>query len=255
MIPQYLTVEIQANKKIATDIYAMKLHAPSFAATVHPGQFLMLYLPNGELLLPRPISICDADNENITLVYQVVGAGTRVMAEMKPGDFVKILAPLGKGFLLGKDSRVPVGTIALVGGGIGVAPLLLLAKTLSQQGRVLDVYLGFRSDPFLVEEFREYAYNIYIATDDGSHGHKGNIIGRLDNRAVSYDEFMACGPRPMLTALHEYSVKYKYDTQVSMEERMACGLGTCVGCVLEVEGTNIRICTEGPVFYSDQIKW
>jgi len=240
-------VRILENVSIAPDVCSMLVQAPIEA---QPGQFAMLYLDRGELLLPRPISICDAADGTIRFVYQVVGTGTKILADKQPGEDIKILAPIGKGFHLGKNARSAQKKVALVGGGIGTPPLLLLAKKLKQQGAQVDVYLGFRSSPFLTEDFKAVADNVHIATDDGNVGFHGNTIDLIKQQAETYDEFLACGPKPMLDALAACAAASGITCQLSMEERMACGLGTCVGCVLEIEGAYKRICTEGPVFYA-----
>jgi len=183
-----------------------------------------------------------------------VGAGTEVMSKMQVGTNVKILAPLGKGFFTTPTTaRTPLKKVALVGGGIGTPPLLLLAKTLKAQGAHVDVYLGFRQFPILEDEFKAVADSLHIATEFGNTGHRGYILEVLEKANTNYDEIMACGPRPMLNALADYAHSKNIPCQISTEERMACGLGTCVGCVLMVNGSNVRICTEGPVFYSDEV--
>ena len=260
---QLTTAKIITNRDIAPDIFSMTVHAPEVAGTAKAGQFAMIYLNSGELLLPRPISICDAGAHHVTFVYQVVGKGTAAMARMPAGGAVKLLAPLGKGFFTCESTaRSPLQKVALVGGGIGAPPLLLLAKTLKNQGANVDIYLGFRTNPILIDEFESIADRLYIATEDGSVGHKGNILEvvgaqalrpHLPPNASGYNEYLACGPRPMLNALTRYAHSQNTPCQLSMEERMACGLGTCVGCVLEVAGAYQKICTEGPVFYSDSI--
>jgi len=248
-----LHTQILSNAQIAPDIFSMTVHAPEIANKARAGQFAMIYLDNGELLLPRPISICDADGENLRFVYQIVGEGTKAMAKMQKGKSLKILAPLGKGFFTGQEARTSLKNAALIGGGIGTPPLLLLAKTLKAQGSHVDVYLGFRNHPILVNAFENMVDNLHVATEDGSVGHKGNILEVLQSQNQTYDEILACGPRPMLDALANYASSKAIPCQLSMEERMACGLGTCVGCVLNVNGTYLKICTEGPVFYSDNI--
>jgi len=284
-----INATVLSNVEIVPNIFCMEISTP--AITVHAGQFLMIYLDSGELLLPRPISICDASKYTLTLVYQVVGQGTKLMAEMTEGQEVRLIAPLGKGFFtapanvvagvsprpttamdmskmsmaaeptIGADgvrlqihpARSSLKHVALVGGGIGTPPLLLLAKTLKAQSSKVDVYLGFRTSPILINEFKNIADSVFIATDDGSAGHHGNIIEVLKNSTATYSEFLACGPRLMLDALSSYAISKNIPCQLSMEERMACGLGTCVGCVLKVNGTHLRICTEGPVFYADEV--
>ena len=240
---EYITAEILTNKNIAPEIFSMTLKTP--AIQPKPGQFAMLYLSN--LLLPRPISICDFDNETVTLVYQTVGVGTKIMSELKPTETIKLLAPLGNGFYL-PTPEVPYKNPALVGGGIGTPPLLYLAKTLAASGIKPDIYLGFRSHPILTEEFKPFANKIHISTDDGSQGHHGKITDILKN---DYDQIMACGPSPLLKALKPFNQGTKI--QLSLEERMGCGIGTCVGCVVKAGENYVRICCEGPVFYSNEV--
>lgn len=249
---KYTNVKILSNDLIAEDIFSMNVDAPEIAPDVLPGQFAMVYLPNGELLLPRPISICDADDGQLRFVYQVVGTGTKVMSKLKLGGMVQILAPLGRGFFT-TQARTPLNKVALVGGGIGTPPLLLLAKTLKAQGSQVDAYLGFRKDTILTREFENIVDRLYTATEYGNTGYRGRVLEIVESLHIDYDEILACGPRPMLNAVANYAASRGIPCQISTEERMACGLGTCVGCVLSVRGSYVRICTEGPVFYSDEI--
>lgn len=261
------------NSEIAPGIFMMALEAPKIAPEARAGQFVMVYLSTGELLLPRPISICntrrtldwvrepDETKYIVELVYQVVGKGTKVMSEIRPGKTVTLLGPLGKGFYtkpkVGSpcpdQARTPLGKVALVGGGIGTPPLLLLARTLKAQGATVDVYLGFRQHPILVGMFESVADSVRISTEQGLTGHRGNILEVIQAHHTQYDEILTCGPLPMLKAVAAYAASHNIPCQMSVEERMACGLGTCVGCALKVNGTNLRICTEGPVFYSDEV--
>ena len=247
---QLITANVLFNEALTPDTFRMVLFAPDVAGSIKPGQFAMVYLNSGELLLPRPISICDADGQTITLLYQVVGAGTKAMSAINSGEGIKILLPLGKGFYLGSDAKTPLRKVALVGGGIGVAPLVLLGKALAATDAHIDIYLGFRDSAKLQHLFKGISENIHIATDTGAEGFKGNAVELLKSRQTDYDEILACGPTPMLNALATYGAEKGIPCQLSMEERMACGIGTCVGCVLEIEGTYTKICTEGPVFYS-----
>jgi len=247
---QLAQTSLVSNKQIARDIFSMKLHAPEIAQKAVAGQFVMVYLDN--LTLPRPISICDADSQTgiVELVYQVIGKGTRIMSEMegRVENAVKILAPLGNGF----DVKKELSRVAIVGGGIGVPPLFFLAKTLAERGVEFDVFFGFRSEPILVEKFQKITKGeIFIATEDGSVGHHGRVTEILQKQNIKYDEFFSCGPAPMLRALAEHAANTP--CQVSMEERMACGLGTCVGCVVKVGEGYVRVCTEGPVFNASEV--
>ncbi|MCL2577118.1 MAG: dihydroorotate dehydrogenase electron transfer subunit [Defluviitaleaceae bacterium] len=241
--------EIIENKSISREIFSMKIRMGDLK-NARAGQFVMVYLEKGEMLLPRPISICDIDSNTLEIVYQVVGKGTKVMSEMLPGQCLKILGPLGNGFKIETGQRV-----ALVGGGIGVPPLFLLAKTLVANGMKVNAYLGFRTAPILAERFQTVAENVFIATEDGSVGHRGFITEILQSSNEKYDEIFACGPLPLLRALAEFSQATEIPCQVCMEERMACGLGTCVGCVVRVGESYVRICTEGPVFSANEVNW
>jgi len=248
---QLTKAQILSNYTIAKEIFQMQLRAPDIAMDIKPGQFVMIYLNSGQYMLPRPISVCDVNPHTgvITLIYQVIGSGTEIMSQMQPGDKIKWLAPLGNGFF---EPGSGCKKAALVGGGIGIPPLLLLAKKLATQGIIIDVYLGFRSDPIPIVEFRALADKLFIATEDGSANHHGRILDIFDESA--YDEIFACGPTGMLRALQSQVEKSKIPTQLSMEEHMGCGMGTCVGCVVKVENAYVRVCCEGPVFYSNEVK-
>lgn len=246
---------IEKNIAISQGIYSMDLSAPSIAKEARAGQFVMFFLDSPEMLLPRPISLCDANAiaGTINIVYQVVGAGTKRMSEMKEGRVVQLTGPLGNGFLAkGKDNK-RFSRVALVGGGMGSPPLYFLAKTLATRGTYADIFLGFRSEPILLERFETVADRLVIATEEGSYWHRGRITEFLHTQGRGYDEIMACGPMPLLRALAEYSKEENISCQVCIEERMACGIGTCVGCVVKAGDTYVRVCCEGPVFYSDEV--
>ncbi|MCL2456011.1 MAG: dihydroorotate dehydrogenase electron transfer subunit [Defluviitaleaceae bacterium] len=256
-----------SNEKIAPEIFSLKLRAPEVAQIARAGQFAMIYLNRGEMLLPRPISFCDADGDALELVFHVVGAGTAALSQTQTGAQIKILAPLGNGFSVEKNSR----RVAIVGGGIGTPPLFFLAKTLAARGIEFDIFLGFRDTPILIEKFKKILHetsslhegnnlhetnlsrgNIFIATENGSVGHHGRVTDILESRGV-YDEIFSCGPVPMLRAIADFARKTNTPCKVSVEERMACGLGTCVGCVVKIAGEYVRICREGPVFDAEKI--
>lgn len=249
---ELIPTQIISNKNIAPEIFSMELKAPTISKTAKPGQFAMVYLDKGEYLLPRPISLCNTNPQKgtITIVYQVVGNGTKVMSEKQAGQTLKILAPLGNGFFL---DNLANKNIALIGGGIGTPPLLMLAKFLKELNAKTDIYLGFRSHPILVEEFKPFSNNIFIATEDGSHGHKGYNLDLLQKNQ-NYDELLSCGPAPMLSALKKHALATNTPCQVSLEERMGCGIGTCVGCVVKVGESYARICCTGPIFYATEVE-
>ena len=233
----------------------MTLTAPSITEKAKPGQFAMVYLEKGELLLPRPISFCDVNlsRGTLTLVYQVVGSGTKALSRMQPWQMLRLLGPLGNGFLVKGRENVRFSRVALVGGGIGIPPLHLLAKVLATRGTYVDAYLGFRNFPILIDRFRHLSDRLFITTEDGSFGHKGNITEILESQHRGYDEILACGPKPMLAAIAEHAKRQNIPCQVCLEERMACGLGACVGCVVKVGDEYVRVCSEGPVFYGDEV--
>jgi len=262
----FTDAKILTHKNLENDTYALELQAPEIAAQAKPGQFVMMYLDKGELLLPRPISICNVNETKtaITLVYITVGAGTKTMSQWPVEHTVKLLGPIGNGFSF---STIPdKGTVALVGGGLGVPPLLFLLKELVHKGIQADVYMGFRQKSALVRYFEnnipigqalesgdEGPYSIYVATDDGSQGQKGTVMDILQPK--QYDTIFSCGPIPMLKALSQYASTKGIPCQVSVEERMACGLGACKGCVVKTLVGYQLCCEDGPVFDSQEVNF
>lgn len=216
------------------------------------GQFIMLYPDNGENLLPRPISICEIDKENGTLriVFGVVGKGTKLFSQLKKNDVIRIMGPCGNGY------NIASGKALLVGGGIGVPPLLQLCKELKGD---CNVVLGFRTGSFLKQDFEKTGAKVYISTDDGSQGFKGNVIDLIKSENIQADVIYSCGPSVMLKFLSQYAMDNNISCQVSMEERMACGLGACVGCVVKIKENNQiihkKVCKDGPVFDCREVVW
>ena len=248
---------ILSQEEIGTDIYSMWLETPSIGAGARPGQFVSLYCRDKSRLLPRPISICEADAEKDTLriVYRVVGAGTEEFSRLKEGDTVDILGVLGHGFPL--DQVREDQTAFLMGGGIGIPPMLETAKAI--QGEKLIVS-GYRDELFLTEELNA-AGELYLATEDGSAGTKGNVLDAVRANRLEADVIFACGPTPMLRAIKAYALEKGIPCWISMEERMACGIGACLACVCkstEVDGHSLvhnkRICKDGPVFLSTEVE-
>lgn len=240
---------------VTSDIASMWLEYPEAAQIAVPGQFAMLYCNDNSHLLPRPISICDIDRERglMRFVFRIAGAGTREFAEKKAGDLISVIAPLGNGFKFSK-SQSPV----IVGGGIGIFPLLYLAKSIQVSKKVV---IGYRSEPFFTDEFIESGAELYIATEDGCKGTKGNVIDCIRENKISGDIYFACGPMPMLRGLKEYTLDSGSETQLSLEERMACGIGVCLGCVVRSVSlddhshvNNKRVCKDGPVFDASQVE-
>ncbi|MDI9476554.1 MAG: dihydroorotate dehydrogenase electron transfer subunit [Natronincolaceae bacterium] len=243
-------------KQIAQGIFSMKLQCDEIAGTALPGQFINLYCKEHELLLPRPISICETDKQKgtVMLVYAVVGRGTESFSRLQKGDMIKVLGPLGNGFKIEKGVNIHM----LVGGGIGVPPLVELSKHL--KGEVY-AFLGFAHNPILVGKLKNYGAKILVATEDGNVGFKGNVIELLDKKDIKGDMIYSCGPKPMLKAVSEWAKGRGIRAQVSMEERMACGIGVCMGCTRKIkkkgekDWQNRKVCTDGPVFWSEEVIW
>lgn len=256
---------VRESVELAPSVYSLWLDAPEIAKHAVPGQFVSLFCRDSDHLLPRPISICEIDRGNglLRLVYRVVGVGTKEFSELCAGDSLEIMGPLGNGFTFGGEK-----SLLLIGGGIGVPPMLELAKQSSECADV-TVVLGYRdSNMFLKEEFERYA-KVVIATDDGSAGTKGTVIDAIMEQGVCgpseeapcFDVICACGPLPMLRGVREIGLKWGIPTYLSMEERMACGIGACLGCVCRSAETdshskvnNKRVCKDGPVFLSTEIE-
>ncbi|NLK99733.1 MAG: dihydroorotate dehydrogenase electron transfer subunit [Clostridiales bacterium] len=246
------SIRVLKNLMLEEGVYDLWLEADDMVADARPGQFVSLYCNDGGRLLPRPISICeiDRDKSSIRLVYRVLGKGTEEFSRLKTGDLIDCIGPLGRGFTLEGSKAL------LIGGGIGIPPLLELAKQLSCEK---DIVLGYRDLTFLENDFKKYG-NVYISTEDGSIGTKGNVIDAIKANNLTADIIYACGPTPMLKGVKEYAEVNHIKAQLSLEERMACGIGACLACVCqstEVDHhTNVhnkRICKEGPVFYADEI--
>ncbi len=250
------TVTVVSQKQIAAQIHDLWLET-ELAEDARAGQFVAVYPHNAATLLPRPISICevDRDRSRMRLVYRIAGKGTAEFSSCRAGDTLDILGVLGNGFPIEKAAGKKV---FLMGGGIGIPPLLQLAKELEAKKQIL---LGYRDqDLFLQEDLGQYG-QVYIATEDGSVGVQGNVMDIIRVNELQADVIMACGPMPMLRAVKKYAAEQGIDAYISLEERMACGVGACLGCVCKTTGidhhshvNNARICTDGPVFEAKEVE-
>lgn len=252
-----VTAIVKEQTKLSEGIYSMWLEFPeeyNVAGQAVPGQFLSLYCNDGSRLLPRPISICEIEPEKrqLRIVYRVAGKGTEEFSAMSQGEKIQVVGPLGNGF------PIQEGKSILIGGGIGIPPMLALAKSLP--GEVF-VVLGYRdADNFLKSEFEPYG-KVFVSTEDGSVGTKGNVIDAIRDNGINADVIYSCGPMPMLRGVKAYGSEQGIKTYVSLEERMACGIGACLGCVCDSKEkdahsnvNNKRICKDGPVFDAEEIE-
>lgn len=235
--------KILSNEKIAKDVYKMILEGDTQYITA-PGQFVNIKL-DGKFLR-RPISICDCSDSTITLIYKAVGEGTAAMSAMTAGDLLDVLTGLGNGYDISKSKR-PM----LIGGGVGVPPMYMLAKKLIEDNQKPTVILGFntKDEVFFEEEFKALGIDVRVATVDGSYGVKGFVT---DAFCDDYDYFYTCGPLPMFKAVYDKTVT---SGQFSFEERMGCGFGACMGCTCKTKYGNKRICKDGPVLVKEEIIW
>lgn len=236
---------VVANDKIAKDIFRMELYGNTERIT-RPGQFINIELPG--FFLRRPISVCDLNGYKLTIIYKIFGEGTNFMSTLPAGTVLDVLTGLGNGFDTEKSGAAPL----LIGGGVGVPPLYMLAKRLIKDGKRPAVILGFNTteEVFFKEEFEQLGCKTVVATADGSMGVKGFVTDALAE--FEYDYIFTCGPLPMLKAIYG---KTEAAGQYSFEERMGCGIGACMGCVCQTKKGYKRICKDGPVLKREEIAW
>lgn len=237
------------NKEIAPGIFDMWVENPELAELAKPGQFAHILVPGKTLR--RPISICEADKTCLRLVYQIKGEGTELLSKVRVGDELDIIAPLGNGF----DIR-PDKTYCFIGGGIGVPPMLYASK----QKQKPIVITGFRSKPLVIlqGDFRKNNCELYLTTDDGTAGRKAFVTDVLKEVLDQVDEVCACGPLPMLKAISAICEAAGKPCQISLEERMGCGIGACLVCACAVRKNDgstdyVHVCKDGPVFDSKEV--
>ena len=244
-------------KMIADGICSMWLDAKEIAVQAKPGQFISVYSNDKSRVLPRPISICEIDREKGTLriVYRVVGKGTEEFSKAEAGDSFEILGPLGNGFPIEEAKGKKV---LMIGGGIGVPPMLQTAIEIEGEAIIVS---GYRNQDLFLKEELESAGTLFIATEDGSVGTKGNVVDAIRENQIEADMMFACGPKPMLRALKDYALEKGIPCWISMEEKMACGVGACLACVCQSKDVdshshvhNKRICKDGPVFLSTEVE-
>ena len=248
-----MTANIIRQEMIGIDIFSMIIQAKEIAVQAKPGQFVDLYSADGSKLLPRPISLCEIDREEGTLrlVYRIAGKGTAEFSKLTSEHTIDVLGPLGNGFNL-ED-----GKAILIGGGIGIPPMLQLARELKCEKSIV---LGYRDEEFLSEEFKPYG-EVYKSSDNGAIGVKGTVMDAIKEYGIEGTHIYACGPTPMLRAIQKYALENGIRAQLSLEERMACGVGACLACVCKSKEVdhhsnvnNKRVCKDGPVFYAEEVE-
>jgi dihydroorotate dehydrogenase electron transfer subunit len=248
---------IQSNREIHPGVYRMEIQVEQKKLfwNYQPGQFVNLYLGERDLLLPRPFSICDYKDGVIVLIIQRVGEGTYRLSKKVIGEWVTLSSPLGYGF------SIPRGkTVQVVGGGCGVAPLLGLSKKLAENGCEVTAFLGYSQDAFMVEAFLPICKNVKVASQEGKEGYRGTVLDMLkdnaDHKAVN--RIFACGPGAMLQQLSRYAMERGIPLEVSLEERMGCGYGACLGCSVWIGDSSPvlkKACWDGPVFDGGKVLW
>ncbi len=249
---EQITGRILSQTQLADEIYSMWIEAETIAIEAVPGQFVSVYSRDGARILPRPISICEVNENAVRLVYRVAGAGTKEFSNYQSGEAIRLQGPMGNGFPLHGEPAI------LIGGGIGIPPMLELAKKLPGEKTVVA---GYRDNHlFLWEDLKRYA-DVAIATEDGSVGTKGNVLDAVREQNVTGSVIYACGPTPMLRAVKAYAMEKNLQCYLSLEERMACGIGACLACVCRSKETdshtgvhNKRICKDGPVFLAQEVE-
>ncbi len=258
-------VLVLANRQIKGPYFKMAVAANFISRRVLPGQFVMVKISDCDVLLRRPLSAHCVYEDKFELFYEVAGKGTEILSRRKAGDYIDVIGPLGNGFTCPRASARFASQL-LVAGGIGVAPLLLLAQRLltnpgiASAGKI-TVLIGARVKQQVLceKEFKKIGCEVKIATDDGSQGFHGRVTDLLENllRTNNYEPatLYACGPKPMLKEVSRISYQYNIPAQVSLEAHMACGIGACLGCVVNTKNGYKRVCQDGPVFRADEILW
>jgi len=261
---------VTKRRELAPNVVLLEFDAPELARVTVPGQFVMVVPPSGQLAATA-LGIYEADDRRLSILFFVVGPRTRELAEVRTGETVSLLGPLGNGFFLSSDMR----DVAIVAGGVGIASVLLPAQALVRAGARVRLYYGARNEALLVEgeRFRSEGCEVLVSTDDGSAGHHGYVTELLWNEKDRPQHMLACGPSPMLRAVARVASELGIPAQLSLEETFACGVGGCWGCVVPLVGTSAqapsfppavqggsdvvyaRVCKEGPVFWAHELRW
>jgi len=247
-----LVSTVKLKEHLTDGIFRLTLYAPEIARISKPGQFVNVKVSDYfDPLLRRPFSICDVDGEYIKLIFNITGRGTKILAELKQGDEIDLLGPLGRGFEVDDDFDVAL----IVAGGLGVAPFPFLVKILKERGKMIVSYVGARTKEQVVFDGLE---NVNVATDDGSAGFKGTVVELVKLSILNLDsskiKIFGCGPTPMLKSLVKLCDEYNLKCEVSVETAMACGTGLCQGCVVTTRDFNYKLaCKDGPVFNAREI--
>ena len=240
-------LKVGANDRITRSVHQMVLFGDT-SACERPGQFVNILMD--DVYLRRPISVCDFDENTITLVFRKLGKGTEMLAHCKVGDSLNALVGMGNGYWVPEGIQKPL----VIGGGLGTPPMYALTKMLIREGKEPTVLLGFRTkaDIFYEKNFQDLGAKTIVITDDGSYGEKGMAADYVTKMDGTYDYFYACGPIPMMKTLYEATTT---NGQMSFEERMGCGFGACMGCTTRTKFGNKRICKDGPVLTKEEIIW
>ncbi len=247
---------VLSNTELSSGVFDMRIFAPKISEAAAPGQFVMVYTGVEKQMLPRPISVCDVNKKSgeLRIVYRVVGHGTEAISKIKKDFSIRLIGALGNGFPLDLEYKNPV----VIGGGIGIPPMLYLSKALRNAPLA---FLGDKEEPVLSKEFSTVCKNAYLASDSGKVGFLGNAVSLAEKEILEggllCDVIFACGPKPMLKAAADLADKIGAKAYLSLEERMACGLGACVGCAVKIkrdgEVKTLKVCKDGPVFSAKEV--
>ena len=251
---------ILAKQNLSQDFFSLKLSSLKIAANARPGQFVEVRVQDTVVpLLRRPLGIHRVGRENFELLFQIIGKGTQILSQKRVGEYLDVIGPLGHGFDFALSTEKGARNI-LIAGGMGVAPLLFLAQRM--KGRSIIALIGAKNKAQILceNDFKKIGCEVMVATDDGSKGFRGKVTDLLKKilhatRYSVHGTVYSCGPRPMLKEISRISQEYKISAQISLEEHMACGIGACLGCVVDTKDGFKRVCKEGPVFRADEIIW